>query len=132
MGAGSRNTNNLDIQSLPSILDILSRYQFHFAHEKDLQDGIETVLRKNGVDFVREFRLSAMDRPDFYIPSSRTVLEIKLDGTLGALLRQISRYALDEKVIGIIVVGTPPWMGKIPDRLCEKRVETVKIWRGLV
>lgn len=84
----------------------LQSYVHRGQREKQIQDSIEYVLRR--ADFAsvqREFRLSAKDRPDFLI-DDRVVIEVKMRASSSAVLWQLGRYALDDRVEAI-VVATP-------------------------
>lgn len=73
--------------------------------ERELQDGIEHVLRDGGLKVEREFRLSERDRPDFLVEGCVAV-EVKMRASGSAVLSQLARYAADRRVKAI-VVATP-------------------------
>ncbi len=94
------------------IAGILSSYQYRWANESDLQDAIEQVLITNQVEYEREFRLSRMDRPDFFIDG--LVIEVKVVGSVPVVARQLQRYARHESVQHVLLVSA-----KRAHRQCE-------------
>ena len=85
------------------LLPALHTHGFGFSSEEDLQTGIASALEASGIAFEREVRLSGRDRIDFLVGAIG--VEVKTDGTLSALLRQLSRYA-EHRAIGQLVVVT--------------------------
>lgn len=73
--------------------------------EKELEDQVVTRLDKLGVPFQRQVIMSKEDRFDLLV-SDGIVIEIKVGGSAGELLRQVERYAQYESVTHIIVVTT--------------------------
>jgi len=116
--------------SLADLINILNTYRFRYVSEKDLQDGIEEALQTNGIDYRRETSISAANRPDFLVGG--IVIEVKIKGTLSALLRQISRYVEHEAVESILVIGTPRWIPLIPKTLSGKEVGSLRLIGSLL
>ncbi len=87
------------------VVAALGERVYRAARERELQDGIETVLREHDFRVEREFRLSDRDRPDFLIDGSVAV-EVKMRASGAAVLSQLARYASDRRVEAI-VVATP-------------------------
>jgi hypothetical protein len=84
------------------LLAVLSSFRFQYSSEDELQRGIAKALDAKSVSYLREHRLDAKDRPDFFIDG--ICLECKVDGSTQSLLRQVQRYALHTEVRGVIVV----------------------------
>ena len=114
----STDTVNLMI-ALEQLDEILMTHVFRFTNERDLQDGIALALTAASIPFTREHRLGATDRVDFLIAPGIAV-EIKVDGSLMALLRQVQRYASHVAVQSIVVIGTPAWLTKMPVEISGK------------
>lgn len=110
--------------------EALSSCRFRFASEIDLQDGIEKCFKIKGIDYLREYQLTAKDRPDFFVDG--VAVEIKTKGGLAPLLRQIVRYAEHEDVKAVFVVGTPYWLQQVPDQLCGKPVKALRLMGSLL
>ena len=87
------------------VVAALGERVYRAARERELQDGIETVLRENNFRVEREFRLSDRDRPDFLV-NDAVAIEVKMRASGSAVLSQLARYASDQRVKAI-VVATP-------------------------
>jgi hypothetical protein len=114
-----------------ALVHFLGGYRFNFVTERELQDGIEEVLKKSGVVYQRENALSAPDRPDFMVDRA-IAIEVKIKGSLAALLRQASRYAAHPEVEAILVVGTPHWLSRVPPVLVDKPVRSLRLMGSLL
>lgn len=128
---------NLDAIAIAEVLDkvgeILTSYRYRYDSESILQDGIERALVQHEIRYLREKTLTRLpgirtvpglhDRPDFMIGS--VALEVKIKGSLSAMLRQLSRYAQHPDVGAILAVGTPSWMTRIPSSLNGKEIRCV-------
>lgn len=96
-----------------SIIDLLARHRFRFGTEAELQEGIGQVLEAAGIFHVREVRLGSGDRIDFMI-DSRIGLEVKVDGGISALTRQLHRYAQVDAVEELLVVTSRARHANLP------------------
>lgn len=104
---------------------LLGAYRFRAVNEAELQRGIEAVLIEAGYTFTREKHLSRKDRPDFLLEDGVAV-EVKIDGTLTAVMRQLSRYAEQATVTVIVLVTTRATQAvRIPQEFCGKPVRVV-------
>lgn len=104
---------------------LLTGYRFSSTTEVELQRGIETVLRGAGYVFEREKHLSRKDRPDFLLEDGVAV-EVKTDGSLTDVMRQLSRYAERDAVTAIVFVTTRATQAvRIPHEFCGKPVRVV-------
>lgn len=115
---------------LEELSSLIAGFRYRFTDERDLQDGIERVLRSSDSPYRREPVLSAPDRPDFLVGD--IAIEVKIQGTLAQLLRQVSRYAAHDKVRGILVVGTPVWLVQVPDEICCKPMASLRLLGSLL
>jgi hypothetical protein len=118
---------------IDSIVDLLVRSRFNFSCERELQDGIETALASAGIAYKRECP-SPAGRYDFVTvpPVASIVIEVKIGGSAMDCMRQISRYLDQMNVDAVIVVGTPSWLGSIPDGICGKPVRAVRLIGSMV
>jgi hypothetical protein len=112
--------------TLTELSKTITRYRFTFTSEKELQNGIATALIKEKIPHLREFVLNVTDRPDFMLYDG-IVIEVKIKGSLADLLRQATRYAGYDQVTGILVVGTPHWLSRIPATLAGKPVRALRL-----
>lgn len=109
---------------------LLSSYRYRFASESQLQEGIERVFLNHSIDYQREPVITQRDRPDFMV--GKTVVEVKIKGTLNALLRQIARYAEHDQVDRILVVGSPHWLNGVPTTLGNKPIDFLRLTSSLL
>lgn len=113
-----------------SLRNTLFPYRFRFSTEKDLQDGIESVLVSGNISYQREVHLGSSDRPDFMVGG--VAVEVKIAGSLSALVRQIFRYAKYQQVESILVIGSPSWIPKIVTELNGKPVCSIYLLGSLL
>ncbi len=105
--------------NLDPVLQCLRRYRYRYANEKDLQAGIESALLAGGFAFEREVRLAPGDVADFMVEPGICV-EIKIDGGISALTRQLHRYAQHDAVQGIVLVTSRSRLTNLPEVLNAK------------
>ena len=85
------------------LVTLLRRKRFNFSRELQLHEGIDQVLTDAKIPFQREVVLTPEDRIDFLCEG--VGLEIKVDGSLAAVTRQLWRYA-DHPLVEVIVLYT--------------------------
>lgn len=105
---------------MEEILTALRAHRFSHVTEDDLQRGIAQVLGKLDMDFTREVYLSSKDRIDFMV--GEVGIEVKDDGSLTALTRQIHRYLQFDSVKRLLVVTTRSQHLRIPSHMSGKEV----------
>lgn len=103
--------------TVDDICRVLCNARYHYHSEKGLQQGVNQLLSELGVNFRPEYSLSPRNRIDFLIETLGIGIECKVDGTLNALLRQISRYAATGKISDLIVLTTRSIHQRIPTQL---------------
>lgn len=108
-------------------LAVLKGYRFRTTSERELQDGIGQALTAAGISFEREKRLSAYDRPDFFIDG--LVIEVKCKGTWRAGLSQAMRYSEHGDVTEVALIGTCRWldMRGMPQKVSGKPLHFLKL-----
>lgn len=107
---------------------IIKGFRYSYSGEKELQDGIAAALDSSGVEYSREFPLSAADRLDFMV--GMIAVEVKIKGTRADALRQIHRYAQHDAVGGIVVVTTKARHLDMPTSLNGKPVCVASLLEG--
>ncbi|WP_347990044.1 hypothetical protein [Methylomonas sp. AM2-LC] len=117
-------------QRINQIETILLNYKFRFSCENELQTGIENVLQISNIEYVREKSISKRDRPDFIIDG--IAVEIKIKGSLSTAIRQVARYASHDDIRAVLVIGTPFWILRIPKRLHEKEILSIRLIGSLL
>lgn len=118
---------------------LLGGYRYRFVSEVELQDGIAQVLLAAQVSFDREVTLPRTegirmvaglnDRPDFIVDG--IAVEVKIKGSLSALLRQMSRYADHPDIRGVLAIGTPRWLEGVPTSLSSKPTRGLRLVSSL-
>lgn len=86
------------------IVESLDKYKFSVTNEQELQQGLWHVLSNRYPDARREVVLDARCRIDFLVGD--VGIEVKVDGSLSDLMRQLIRYAKFEQVGVLVVVST--------------------------
>jgi hypothetical protein len=105
---------------LEKLREHLRSYRFAFNNELELQQGINLVLLAS--DFLtiqREVRHGERDRYDFVVDGD-LIIEVKVNGSRSDMLRQLSRYAEDENVAGILLITTRAAHRDLPDSFNSK------------
>ncbi|MHB8408403.1 MAG: hypothetical protein ACYDHY_09995 [Acidiferrobacterales bacterium] len=118
-------------EGLESLIALLAGYRYPVITERALQDGIEVVLREGQIPYAREAALNSSDRPDFLLPDG-TAIEIKIKGSLAEALRQVHRYAGSPRVTALLVVGTPHWLPRLPERIGGKPMRSLRLLGSLL
>jgi hypothetical protein len=114
--------NTEALRTFGAIQRALGAYVFHFGTERELQDGIASVLAEIGPH--REWAIGG-DRPDFFIDG--VAIEVKVDGSLSSLVRQCYRYAQLDEVVAIVVVTNRHRLARLPAAMNGKPVLVVKV-----
>lgn len=101
------------------IVERLNRYQFSVTNEAELQQGLWLVLQRYP-DAQREVVLDARCRIDFLVGG--TGIEVKVDGSIADLIRQLIRYSKFEQVLELVVVSTRAKHRDVPAEIGGKPV----------
>lgn len=108
------------------IADVLRGYVYRTTSEAAVQVGLAEALSTNSIAFAREVVLTPRDRIDFLVEESIGI-EVKCDGTLTDLTRQIARYLAHERVGALLVVVTRRRLAHLPDTMLGKPVVVVDL-----
>ena len=109
--------------SADELCKILGGAQFHFCNERELQKGIAQWLTEAGVPFTREVMLGPAERIDFLI--EQVGIEVKVDGALSEVLRQLWRYAQRPEISALILVTRRTQHCILPDAINGKSLACV-------
>ena len=99
--------------ALATLERTLGLYRYRLSSEKHVQDGIAQVLEQHGYRAERE-KIAGADRFDFYLPTERIVIEVKVDGSLPEALRQAERYCAQADVDAVVIASTKRWRTVAP------------------
>lgn len=113
------------------LVEYIEAHRLSARTEEQLGDSVEALLKFYGITYAREHRLNARDRLDFLIEGG-IALELKIQGSGQALLRQLRRYADASEVTSIIVVTTRARLCAMPAELGGKRIHLALQFGGIV
>ncbi len=106
----------------------LASHRFRYADERELQAGIDQVLRGAGLAVVREASLGAAGTIDFLV--GELGVEIKVRGSRAEVTRQVHRYLQHEALAGLLVVTTRAELARLPPVISGKPVFTHHLTSG--
>jgi len=106
----------------------LRTHRFRFSGERELQAGIDQVLRNLGVEVIREAALGEAGTIDFLVESLG--VEIKVRGTRADVTRQVHRYLQHESIRGLLLVTTRAELARLPPTISGKPVYTHHLLSG--
>lgn len=109
--------------------DAISMFTYNFSDEEEFQVGLSKALRSAGVEFRREAILSKRDRIDFMLDGGIGI-EVKIDGSISALTRQLFRYAELPEINGLLVAVSLNRLANLPTEINGKPVQCVRIMRA--
>ncbi len=119
----------------PTVLqlrELIGRHKFRGRNEKVIQDGLELVFTKHHpIAFQRELILAKGSCIDFLFADGIGV-EVKVDGGLTAVLRQLDRYASFEQVKHLLLVSAlSRHRVGVPEELRGKPIEVIHLGYAL-
>lgn len=109
----------------PEIVVALRQVSFRFGNEAELQEGIAIALKRAGIEHRREVVLTKQDRIDFMVGD--VGIEVKIDGSITLLTRQVYRYAQLPEVQSLVVVVTRMRLANLPSEINGKPVFVVRV-----
>lgn len=108
---------------------ILSSRVLPRSPEVRLQDAIAAALADHVVRFVREVRLSPEDIIDFLVEDGLGV-EVKIDGSVSDVTRQLHRYAQSDRVTDLLLVTTRSRHRAMPAAFAGKPIRVLNLIGG--
>lgn len=90
------------------VASLLAGFRYLFGNEYQLQAAVAKVLTDAGEAVVRERILDQKNRADVMLDDG-VLVEVKVDGSLSAALRQCERYSALAPVRGIVLAASVPW-----------------------
>lgn len=118
----------LESSIIKGLVTSLRKRRFIYQNEKDLQAGVETILKEDGFDFVRECQLGDAGIIDFFVGGFLGI-EIKIKGSPSEVARQLLRYAGREEIRGLVLVTGRSLLSSLPSELLGKPLTLVELWR---
>lgn len=105
---------------LEPLISAIVAHRFRYVSEAELQEGLAQVLAASGFGFSREHALSRADRIDFLVGT--VGLEVKIDGGLSEVTRQVHRYLKYAELEGLVLVTTRAMHQRLPTTILGKPV----------
>lgn len=103
--------------------------------EAAVQEAIERALTLAGVPFVRE-AVCVGGRIDFLVGASDGTtgigVEVKVGGSVAALIRQVSGYAEEPRIASLLVVTTLHRLARMPRSIGGLPVDVVWLGGGML
>lgn len=99
--------------------------------EDSIHDAIAAAFAELGIEAVREFRLTAASRLDFFLPEFGTAVEVKKGAVALPVLHQIGRYFESPRVTGCILIAMRIHP-KVPQAFAGKPIAHVPLWKYLL
>ncbi len=91
-----------------TIVQLVRRSRFDLSSEKKLQADLEEALKREGIAYEREKRLSGRDIPDFFIDGVVVECKMHKKAQKMAIFKQLSRYAEHVDVKAIVLASNVP------------------------
>jgi hypothetical protein len=114
--------------TLKAVVASLRKRRFNYQNEKDLQAGIEAVLKADKIDFVREHPLGDAGIVDFFVGGFLGI-EVKIKGSPSEVARQLLRYAGRDEVKVLVLVTGRSALSALPKTMLGKPLMLVELWR---
>lgn len=87
-----------------AVVKVITGARIDLTVEKTTQSDIERAFTRKGMPFVREYRLSSRDIPDF-LAFDQVAIEVKIGGAKRSIYRQLCRYAEHDVVKAIVLAS---------------------------
>lgn len=111
------------------VIQAIGRVAYRFSNEVELQHGLSVAMLQAGLEHNREVVLTKRDRIDFLLPGGIGI-EVKIDGSISALTRQLFRYGELPQITSLVVVVGKNTLGNLPAAINGKPVHVVRIVRA--
>lgn len=115
------------VDDLERAVTALRAYTFAAHDERALHDGVALALASAGIAYEHERTVSRASRLDFWLPASGIAVEVKVQGDLGSVVRQLTRYCGESSVTGLLLVTTSAKLLRVPDTLHGKPVRALRL-----
>jgi hypothetical protein len=110
---------------LNRIVSALSNSRFRFNSEDELHQGIAQVLAQHQFNAKHEAELTAAERIDFLIDGIG--IEIKIDGSRAAVIRQVHRYAQIHEIKALILITSKTRHSDMPETINNKPLRVINL-----
>jgi hypothetical protein len=114
------------LRGMPKLEAALRNLSVLTAKEEELQDAVRRRFVEMSVPFEEQVRADTKNRFDFM--HDHIAIELKVQGGLPALTRQVDRYLALQDVLGLLVITTRRQHLLLPAELRGKPIRAV--WVG--
>lgn len=114
------------IATTPVLAGLLGRTRIRASSEAEVQRAIAHVFTGDGIPFDREVEIGEGDRIDFVVGGSIGV-EVKVDGSLSSVTRQLHRYASSPLITELVLVTTRMRHRHMPAAINGKSITVVHL-----
>ncbi len=121
----ARWTQITDRQAVDELASSIEGAPARWACEEELQEHLGELLAARS--FEREM-VRGGDRFDLARTVDGLVVEVKVAGASGSVLRQLLRYASRDDVRGVVLATTKATHGRTPEVLAGKPVAVARLW----
>lgn len=111
------------------LVSLIEGHRLRASSERQLQQALAELFVGAHVAFEREVSLTTTDRVDFLV--GRVGLEVKVDGSLTMVTRQLHRYAQSTLVDELVLVTTRVQQARLPAEIAGKRIHVAALM-GLI
>lgn len=125
MSAAARESERMTAEKVAAVL---RAFKFHYAREKELQDGIALAFEKSGVPFEREVKIGTEGEIIDFLVSGAIGVEVKIKGSPSAVARQLLGYARCLEIREIILLTGRARLGRLPPIISGKPLHVVALW----
>lgn len=116
-----------------TFIDAMARiasYRYLTGTELDLQRQLAEAMTREGITFEAEYQLGAVGRIDFYLPTWRAGMEVKVEGSPSSVLRQLHRYAGVAEFDRLVLVTRRARLGGLVGPIGSKPLHVVALIEG--
>ncbi|NTX08920.1 hypothetical protein [Myxococcus sp. CA040A] len=118
------------LEELGRLRSLILGHRFRCTGEAQLQAALEQVLTQACLSFRREVVLGDAGRIDFMV--GHLGVEVKVDGSISAVTRQLLDYAEREEVHGLLLITTRSHHDGLPALMRGKPVRVAVLRGGLL
>lgn len=102
--------------------EVIHSIKINFSNEAECHRGIKEAFDAAGIAYQHEVKIPE-GRLDFLIDG--VGVEVKLDGSLSDLTRQLYKYSLSSKLTGLAVITNKNRLTYLPLEMSEKPLEVI-------
>lgn len=126
---------SIELLHLHPLATHLSQYTFNFRDELDLHSLLEQAMTDGVWHVEREVKLGEKDRIDFVVErvgggrrsGVEVGVEVKVKASVTQVERQLRKYAVHERLAGIVVVSCSVQLHRLPKLINNKPIHVALV-----